>query len=574
MTTALRDRVGTIARAPLTWILVAIGALYAVGIGWGLPATDGWDNDGVAPRDFLAGLVETYSPGKFYTYPPVHVVILGVLTAPVTLVALAKATSLAQPDVIHEVLKVSYMTPIAYVARFTSLLMALGVVYALARIGEELRGRRAGLCVAAVCGVNAPLCYYAHTSNLDVPYLFWGSFALLALVRVIARREPRRLRAVAVLAVLSVGTKDQAYALFLFAAPAALALWASLDVWPRRNARALARELAVAVVIGALMLAVVDAVVINPSGFRARLHFLVGSASQDFAHYSNDWLGRALVVKDAVLHFPRYYPIAFAALFVAGIAVHVVSQRADRSKLAAGFVPLLAILSFTALFNCVARRTDHRFLLPQYALVAVYAGLSLEALLFRVRARWSQWLARAAIALPFAAAIFACADVDANLLLDPRYDAERWLSSHVAPTDTIEVHGLNVYLPRLPTNAHVERVGPEPVDKRNPLPGVVEVTDTFERAAVRRPKWIVVSQGWVWRYLSDPRALPPQGHMVPPTQRADRSDTDATGFFQGLLSEKRGYRWAHVAKWESKTWPVIDIHASTGREIWIFERVD
>lgn len=565
-------------RSPLTWILAATGVLYAIGIGWGLPATDGWDNDGVAPRDFLAGLVETFSPGKFYTYPPVHLVILGVLTAPVTIVALAKAASLSQPDVIHEVLKVPYMTAIAYVARATSLAMALGIVYALARMGEELRGRRAGLCVAAVSAVNAPLCYYAHTSNLDVPYLFWGSFALLALMRTIARREPRRLRAVAVLAVLAVGTKDQAYALFVLGAPAALALWALLDEWPRKNVRALARELALSAALGALLLLVVDAIVLNPSGFRARLHFLVGSASQDFAQYSNDGLGRALVVKDAVLHFDRYYPLAFAALFVSGVVLHAVVQKNERSKLAAGFVPLLCIVSFTALFNCVARRTDHRFLLPQYALVAVYAGLALEALLFRapgrMRARWPRWIARALATVAFAIALFRSADVDANLLFDPRYDAERWLAEHVTPGDTLEVHGLNVYLPRLPVGAAVTRVGPEPPGKRNPLPGALEVEDTFEHATVRRPKWIVVSEGWVWRYLSDPHALGQHGRMMPPTQLANSSDADATGFFHGLLAEQRGYRWAHVAKWQSDVWPLVDIHASTGREIWIFERAD
>ncbi len=562
--------------SPLAWILVATAVLYAPGLGWGLPATDGWDNDGIAPRDFLVGLLETFTSGRFYTYPPVHLAILGVLTAPVTIVGLAKASSFAPPDVVREMLSPAYMTPIAYVARATSLAMGVGIVHALARIGEEIGGKRAGWCVAAVAAGNASLCYYAHTSNLDVPYLFWGCLALLALVRAIARREPRRLRTAMILAVLAVGTKDQAYALFVLAAPAALVTWLALDAWARNNARALFKEVAVAIVLGVALLLVVDAVVFNPSGFRARVHFLVGSASQDFAHYSNDAIGRAYVARDTFMHFARYYPLAFAPLIVAGIAIHVRRHRAidARARLVAGLVPLLAIVSFTIAFNCVARRTDHRFLLPQYALAAVYGGLALEALVFGIRARALRIVARVGAAAVLALALFGCADVDANLLLDPRYDAEAWLAAHVAEGETIEVHGLNVYLPRLPSNAHVERVGPEPIDSRNPLPGVVEVKDTFENVTARRPRWIVVSEVWVGRFLGEPSDWALHGVVMPTTEIQNRGDHDASGFFRALVEGTRGYRRAHASPWTSKLWPRLDIHASTAREIWVFERIE
>jgi 4-amino-4-deoxy-L-arabinose transferase-like glycosyltransferase len=567
------DKLRRGARSPLFAIAAAAAVLYAVGIGWGLPASDGWDNDGVAPRDFLAGLVETFRSGHFYTYPPVHLVLLGVLTAPVTITVLAKAASLAPPDVIHEAIKVPYMTAIAYVARAVSALMAIGVAVTMAKIAEELRGRRAGVCAAAVCFVNASLCYYAHTSNLDVPYLFWGALSLLAMVRAIARREPVRLRRAAIFAVLAIGTKDQAYALFLFAVPAALALWLALDVWARQHARAIAKESGVAIAIGAALLAVVDAVVFNPSGFRARLHFLVGSASQDFAHYSNDWLGRTLVVKDAFAFFDHYYPLVFAPLIVLGAAVAIASARAEKNKLVATLVPLLAIVSFTAAFNCVARRTDHRFLMPQYVLASVYAGVAIDALAFRLAAAWQRAAARAAIAASFAAALFACAAVDVSLLFDPRYDVERWLDAHVAPGDTIEVHGNNVYFPRFPPRARVVRVGPEPLDRRNPLPGVEEVVDTFEHATIRKPKWIFVNGGWVWRYRLAPDATK-SGHIMPPTQFENTSDPDGSGFFHGLYEGRRGYRVAFHVDWDSPTWPKVDIHASTAREMWVFERDD
>ncbi|RYZ57442.1 MAG: hypothetical protein EOP08_17270, partial [Proteobacteria bacterium] len=49
-------------------LLLAL-ALRLTAIWWGLPASDGWDNDGIAPRDVFPGLVASFTPGEFYTYP-------------------------------------------------------------------------------------------------------------------------------------------------------------------------------------------------------------------------------------------------------------------------------------------------------------------------------------------------------------------------------------------------------------------------------------------------------------------------------------------------------------------------
>ncbi len=524
---------------------------------------------------FLAGLVETILPGRYFTYPPVHLALLAVLTAPVTILAVARAPSLAAPDVVGEILKVPYMTVIAYAARFVSVLMSLGLVWAIAKVAEELRGRRAGWCAAAFAGVNVPLTYYAHTTNLDVPYLFWGWLAVLALVRAVARREPRRLRSWAVLAGLAVATKDQAYAMFLVAVPSGLAAWSALDPWARSSWRVVLREFAWAMALLVGLLLVADGVLFNPTGFRERVRFLLGPASQAYAHYTNDWLGRWDAVRDVWTTFERFYPVALvvaAALGAALLLRGAVAAR-ERGKLAAGFLPLLVAISFTVSFNCIARRSDVRFALPQTLAVAVYGGIGLDALLFGARPVALRWLARACVAAAFAVALFRTADVDANLILDPRYDAEAWLRDHVAPGDLVETYGLNVYMPRFPANARVLRAGPDPGDHRNPMPGVHEVLGAFGDASVRGARFLVVSQGWVWRYLLDPNAFPSHGHMLPPTQREAGSDVAATAYFKALTrGEYRPYKLAYVARWKSDLWPPIELHASTSREIWVYER--
>lgn len=568
-------RARAIFSGPLGWILVGVLLLDVVGIGWGLPASDGWDNDGVAPRDFLVAVSELFSRGPSFDsaylhYAPVHTTLLALLTAPISLTALAHAPSLAPSDVVHEMVKVPYMTAIAFVARAVAVVMSAGIVLAMAKIGEEIAGRRAGFLVAAVAGVNTVMTYYAHTSCLDVPALFWGSFALLALVRAVARQEPRRARTFAVLAALSLGSKDQEAALFLLTAPLTLGVWMWLDPWVRAHRRTVLREAAIACGIAVGMFLVVDGVILNPTGFRARLHFLLGSASQDFAYYSKDTLGRLLVIRDSFARFDRYYPLVFAPLALVGLLR--LRWISDRSRRLAALVPLFAAISFTLMFNCSARRTEDRFVLPQMTLWSVYMGLGLEWALFAPGPRWRKAALSLAAAAAFSWAIFRCAAVDANLVLDPRYDTEAWLEAHVADGDTVEVHGLNVYLPRLPSRTRDVRVGPEPVKGRNPIPGLIEEQDLYGNIAARAPRWIVVSEGFAGRYLLDTSAAGNEGRVFAETQLENGADVDATSFFRRLVRGELGYRMVHASTWTSTFWPEVDIHAAVSRPVWIFER--
>jgi hypothetical protein len=561
-------RVRSLGRSPLAWVLLVAWVLRVVGLTWGLPASDGWDNDGVAPRDFFPGLIESFTPGHYFTYPPAHLAILSLLVLPVALVLIGRAPSHAPHDVIAEAIHVPYMTLFAMAGRVVGVILSLGIIYAVAKIAEGVSGRRAGLCAGAVCAVNVGLTYYGHTTNLDVPALFWATVALLALSRVLTRHDPARLRAFAALAAVSVATKDQAYAVFVLAVPCAIGLWIAFDDWARHNVGQIARQSGWALGIGVATILVCDGIIVNPSGFAARIRYLAGPASQPYAYYSADAWGFCLVVLDSVKNFGEAYPWLLAPLVGAGLVC--AGRVRDPARRAAAFVPLAAIASFTLFFNCVARRTEHRFLMPQMVLWAVYAGLGLDWLLTVARLRL---VVRAGIVATFAWAFFRCADVDANLLLDPRYDAERWLVAHVAPGDSLEVHGYNVYLPRLPPKAMVFRVGPEPLSRRNPLPGVVEVEDSLSDVTARAPRWIVVSEGWAGHVLSHARPLPgARGRIFARTEIASAGDVDATSFLQGLFDGRLGYSTAHVSAWKSRVWPRLDIHGSLAPTVWIFER--
>jgi 4-amino-4-deoxy-L-arabinose transferase-like glycosyltransferase len=557
-------------RTPLFWILLGATVLRCAGLFWGLPASASWDSDAIAPRDFLVGVIETYWPGHFFTYPPLHLLLLTTLTLPGWALGLMRVHSLAQPDVIAELIQVPYMTAFTVVARLISAAMSLATIALVGKMTEDIAGRRAGILAAAVCALNMTLTYYGQVGNLDGPAMFWSIAAIWQWERAIGRREPQRFLGAAVLAAAATATKDQAAALFVLGVPLTLALWFAADPWPRRHAGRVLARLAIALGAATLLLLAVDGALTNPSGFGARLAFLLGPASRDLRSYSADLVGRLSLLQDAWRYVPRYYPAGAAYLGLLGLAAHGWRQFANRAIWAAGFLPLLAAVSFTVAFNFAALRTENRFLLPQSVLAAIYIGIGAEALAFS-QAAVLRWSARVAL-LPIAGlALFRCIAVDAAMLRDPRYDAERWLHAHVQPGDSIEIYGPNAYLPRLPAAARVVRVGPTALAKRDPLPGVVEVQEPIEAAAERRPRFIVVSAFWASFYLKSDSPLD-VGRAYAKSQQELFGQTAALDYVRDLFAGRLDYRLAHEAAYGDSFWPAIHVHESTAETIDIFER--
>ena len=561
---------------PLGKILALALLLRLAGPFWGLPNADGWDDDGVAPRDFLPGILQTYWPGEHYTYPPFHLILLAIVSAPVWIARLAHAPDLSPASVVATFIHVPTMTALAVVGRVVSAGLSLGLLWNTAKIGEELRGStRAGAWVATVCALNAIFTYYSQTTNLDGPYLFWGVWSLRWLVHAVAAGKPSALRRSLVLAALSVATKDQAYALFVLTVPATIGAWVLFD----RRARALWPSILKEVAIGAAMalalLLLIDGAFTNPTGFHDRVRFLLGTASQDHAYYANTWDGRVNLLRDLARRFDTFYPVVFAPIGALGLAVAVAAP--DRGRRAAALVPLFAALSFTIAFDMAARRTEHRFALPQSILLGIYAGLALDALQTwlvdrRAPSPGSAWAFAVGAGVLLATALFGCVAVDVAMLRDPRYEAEAWMGAHLRPGDRVEVYDNNVHLPRFPAQAHVERVDASPVASRNPLLDVEEVSDRFSNVEARRPDFILISDFWASKYLVDPEVLRGMGLVPSPTQIAMAKDTDSRAYFRALLAGDLNYRRAHVSGWTSTLWPRVDLHASLTREVWIFER--
>lgn len=553
-------------RSPLFWILCAAAVMRAVGITWGLPAADGWDDDGVAPRNFLVGIIQTYSPGSHFTYPPLHMLLLAVLTAPGWIIAISQAPSLHTHDVIAQIIHVPYMTFFAVVARVVSVAFSLGTIFVIGKIAEGIGGRRAGVFAAAACALNGALVYYGQVTNLDGPALFWAALSIWGWSRTIAEHEPRHIRWAAFAAAAAVATKDQAYAIFLISVPLALMAWIALDRWPRQNFR---RILMVAVVwctFALLVLLLLDGALTNPHGFADRIALLSGSASRDYAEYQDNWTGRLYVLKDMWANAPRYYPTF--ALLPAGFGILTLVLRETGSRLIAGLLPFLAAVSFTLAFNFIALRTEPRFVLPQFVFIAVYIGIAVDKLAFASRF----WMRAAGRALCLAAACYAlylCAGMSTAFIADPRYDAERWMKEHVRQGDTVEIYGLNAYLPRFPDGAVVSRVGSKPLSARNPLPHVTEVKQSYREIAVRRPRFLLVPGYWVRDYLEAAGTY--GGRAVPKVRLIAHEDVEARHYFEALFGRRLPYKLAHESRYTASLGPPENAYESLGQTVYIFE---
>jgi hypothetical protein len=567
----------TMARSPLFWILAAAAGLRLAGLAWGLPAADGWDDDGFAPRNFLTALALTWKPGSFFTYPPLHAILLAIPSLPVAAWALAHAPSLSQHDVIATITQPVYMTYFAAVGRLVGLVMSLGIIWTIGEMARLVAGgalgesrtaqskSRAGLFAAGAAALNFALTYYGQVSNLDVPYLFWGLLSLLWCMRAVTEENPRRFWLAGLFAAAAIATKDQAYALFLLSLPLFLIGWFALDRWPRAYAGQVARTLVPAMLLALFLLLLVDGALTNMSGFVRRLAFLAGPASGDYAEYAAGPSGWLALSGDMLRYFARDYGLLAMALAAAGVVLHV--RRASGSQRLAGLLPLLAIVSFTVCFNFAALRSDDRFLMPQGVLATFYIGLAAEALAFAGQ-RWLRITGRAFLALTALLALHWCVAIHAALLQDPRYDAEAWLADNVLPGDTIEIYGQNCFQPRFPKRSTVWRVADSPLHLRNPLPGVREVREPY--FAPRNPRFIVVNLAWARRYLRPPATLG-EGHLYSPLQQRDLQNSDARRYFAALAGEKLPYRLVHAAAYRG-LWPVVHIHDSLDETIWIFER--
>ena len=541
-------------REPETIVFAAFAACVAVGFTWGLPSSQTWAADSISPRSCgLGAIVEMYTPGHFQHYSPLQMALMTVLSLP-WMAAAASRVGLGIDALGEELIHPVYMTGIEVSARLLTAAMALGILGGTMRLWTRMAGRRVGLYAGAAAAANAAFVYYAHTGNLDVPSVFWVTWTLVELDRVMAG-ESREGRAL-LCAAAAVLTKDQTAGALL--APVPLSLLAV--PWLVRRASPLRPRLWRGFAVAAGVYLLVSGAVVNPTGFSRRLAELFGPASQSWAEYPRGVGGALSLTQDALAKIPIMSSWPIAAGAVVGVALVCIRRRGvDRAR---ALMPAVAGVSFAALFTYAARRSDERFLLPESVLIAPYAAIALDAL----RTNWGRPAVVAGALAGLGPAFVSVASMDGTLLADSRYTAERFLAA-LPESTRVEVLGGPIFLPRVPDRLEAVRPGVEPIEDRQRIAGIHELIDPAMDPRPRHPDVIVLATE-----LSNLESARTDVGAHPYGLMSYR-DPVSRRLLHALLDGSYGYRRVLRANC-SLPWPLTcrELHGSTGREVWVYAR--
>ena len=404
----------------LGWIVGASTVLNVIGLWWGLPA--GWASIELQPVLVLGAMSTHYANGWWDAYPPVHFYILGVSLSPVVVLDWLGLIDL------HTT---TWVVVMSVIVRLVSVVMAAGIIVATYLCGHIAFTRRAGLFAAAAFALGAPFLYFAKTANVDVPYMFWFSLALVFYLLVLRDDRLRDYAGLAMAAALSIGTKDQAYGLFLLPPIVILA------------EKGVTRRVLAAGAISIAAFLLLDGLVWNFAGFVNHVRFITGTGSTDYRLFAPTLTGRLALLRltTRLTELTWGWPIFLFSL--AGIAVALV-ERATRRKA----VWLLApVVGYYLGFIDVILYVYDRFTLPLALVLALFAGLAIDRLLTIARPRA---LAIAGIGTVFAYTFLYSATVDVLMVRDSRYAVRAWLDKQtIGPDDLVAANVLPTYLPRL-----------------------------------------------------------------------------------------------------------------------------
>ena len=567
------------------WIVLIFALSQLIAVGWDLPGAYGWENDGIAPRDFFAGLAINLTPGQGHRYPLFHNAVIALLCIPILLPAALGAEEWTLPALMDQILTVPVMTGCSLVAKLVGVIMACIALLVLARIARRTVNAEAGRWAAVWAATCLSFAYYGRVSNLDGPYLMWTALAIDRLLAVAETRNRRDYILFGVLAGAAVATKDQAYAGFVLPGLIYVLLLPLRSDQPFGPRAAHYRNTAFATLAGALSLGLLGGGLLNPTGFVARLRELTGGASQDWMSYARTPKGVLTNIIDIGLGQETYYwPWLVVALCWVGVGIVIVNRGGEgvRSR-TFRLLPLCAGMSSILFFTLVVGRCEHRFVLPFGFWLAYYGGVASAALLSRFASTDGHAL-RAAQGVLAALVVWA-AGHSFEVQLTQHGDARNEVRAYLDGLDegtVVETYGWLVHLPHFDVSSdspyRLQRVSRRPIPERNPLVGSEEIDAPYGDVRVRKPEVLVVPESTAQEFI--PRQLG-NGMAEAAVGKRAQANMDAQVFFRSVLNNAlEGYRVAFIAEPTIPAWAEalgaapVQVHASVGNRQWILVRSD
>ena len=444
-----RDR-GRLRRwgGPLSVTLLGLG-LYLPGLGWGLPTTVSWSQDTIAGVRTL-GAVEGW-PGEWHgRYPPLHYLVLAAVYQPVLQywegtgeLVLDDATGRThfQPS---EASKIGLLITIA---RVVSVVMAIAAGLGLWAAVRLLTGDGLAAWLATVTFmIGAAFTYFAHLGSVDVPATCWFAWSVYFFARLLGSGRWSDALLLGLFGSLAISTKDSIAGVY---PGMALVLLVVETAGRMRNASfgsALVRTLfqfkwllgiaAFAVPYLALYGAFTD-----PEAYLARMRYWLAPAA-DTLHarqyrYPNQYrlLGATIHYTAAAVGWPMLGTLGASAIYAVW-----------RHRRIAAIV-LVPAVTYYLIVIAQIDFVYSRFLFAPIALGCILVGLT--------GADWWRregWPAELRLGIPGILLLLSlgyAVAINAAMVTDSRYDAERWFVGHVERQASVGAFSKPQYLPRL-----------------------------------------------------------------------------------------------------------------------------
>jgi Dolichyl-phosphate-mannose-protein mannosyltransferase len=538
-----KSRLANAVRRALPWIILASIVLNGYHIWWGLPLSRptvwemhreapvglfrgdhrgredvvAWGTDEVAPMGPLVYARRTFIDGSWYhKYPAFHFMVLSAAYAPF----LAYLALSGQLSVSHLSTTWPYglsdppsaLTILVLIARVVSAAMGTAIVGLIYLITQRLFGRAAAIFTALIVAFCFPFIYYSHTSNVDVPYLFWFTLGLLFYVRLLKESQTRDYLLLGTCMALAIATKDQAYGLLPFL-PVSL-IWFRIKGQqsagqPGRLRRSLASvpwgKLGIALVAFVGTYALAANLPNNWHGYLRHVKYITGAGPAFYQEFPNTVFGHIAFLSKTVSLLAWSLNIPLFIVCSVGLLWGLIRFRDVSLAL------LAPALSYYLFCLAVILYVYPRFVLPLVIISAVFGGKLLADL-------WSApgrlpIITRPAVAILLLYSLVYGASVDWLLQQEPRYQAEEWIQRNVPSTAVIEAYGPTQYLPRFPEHVRVRQLV---------LQGYVE-----EAFRSRAPEYVLLTHAYYRRITED-----------------QQDDFDQEEFIEHLWAGELGY---HVA---------------------------
>lgn len=525
-------------RGPLACVVLISLALYAYHLWWGLPNGNvTWTVDAITPltplsiaqKSFLSG----WNSGWFYfKYSIGHCLVLLVVYLPYIALLLVtgpshgvKATLRHLADSAHAISVLSLL------GRLVSVVMGTATVWLLYRVTRRLFGRESALWSAAAASASLGMVFYAHTTSLDIPSLFWTVLAWDAALELTVTSRQRDMLVFGAASAMAIATKEQAVG-FLVGCTVILAAGQATQ-WQRGEAHGIdvLRRLLVGAGMGVFMILLTYNAFYNPLGFYRRVQFVTGSLPADVW---DELVPRAAYFSPGtVLGLQAYWEMFREACRVMAwsmgfpwMAFSLVGLMLALRRMP--WAALGVIVPFVAYFflslPAMPQPPNVRYVLQMTIALTLLGGVTSAAL-------WARgWVGKALVVAVLAYTYAGGIGVDYLLAHDPRYQAERWLAQNAPPGTRIETYHKATLSPRFPANVKVLRPKFHHINKAE-----------FER---RAPDMVLLNTVDLERITERYDKRDPV--MVRPPENAE--------FLQALMQGQLGYH--EIAAFHA-SWPLI-----------------